>query len=74
MGYHAQGLRRLVATTLGELRKNAGKDEEGLSVFFSTHPSIANRLQSLDAVRDEGGGKKGQWLAGRFRARTAGLN
>lgn len=74
LGYHPKGLLQFV-TKLGELRKRSGTDGKDLSVFFSTHPENADRLESIRkaiASLPQSPGKEGNWLKDRFGSRTAG--
>ncbi len=74
LGYQPKGLLQFV-TKLGELRKQSGKDKEEVSVFFSTHPENADRLESIQnaiASLKQPAGKEGKWVKERFQTRTAG--
>ncbi len=73
LGYHPSGLSQFV-TKLGQLRKQTSKGQEQ-SVFFSTHPGVPDRLESIQsaiASLKPPPRKEGKWLMERFRSYTAG--
>ncbi len=75
LGYHPGGLSWFV-NKLGELRKQTGRgDGQNLSAFFSTHPGVPDRLESIQSAIASlklPPSKEGKWLRERFRSRTAG--
>lgn len=73
LGYHPDGLSQFV-NKLGQLRKQKGRDP-AQSVFFSTHPSVPDRLESIQSAINSlklPSGKEGKWLRERFRSRIFG--